>query len=196
MPLRVGLRSSVLREVRLFPLDAGRPRPPPPVVRRTAHSSGRARPRNDRGRRAARAGPALRSPARRDGRRNGPAPASPYPDRPPSDWRPRRPRLGTPATRCSTAACGPPLALGHPRLGTTLAGRRAQVGPPGRPMPAARWIARFAPRSAVARSRSGRLGALVWSRRGLRGGSSTAFLSLEGVSATGADSVRIRSETR
>jgi len=47
-----------------------------PLVRPAAHSTGPGRLRNDRGRRAARAGPVLRYPARRDGHPNGPAPAS------------------------------------------------------------------------------------------------------------------------
>jgi hypothetical protein len=174
MPLRVGLRSSVLREVRLFPLEAGRPRPPPPArapggpLDRPRTLSERPRPPRSSGR--------PRPPVPRASGRPPERPRSGFPD-------PVRPVSGRPvAARGSERprpeldrGLGPPLALaprdwGRPLPAPRMSGRPVERPPSDRPVP------RAGGRPEPDRPDLGRSS----SRRGLRGGSSTAVPVVEG----------------
>ena len=222
MPLRVGLRSSVLREVRFLvprsagrprPVperDCGRPRPPAPLAggRPPARGSGRP-PSRDCGRSAPR-------PPRASGRPRPPVPRASGrpPDRPrhlgaavltarPS--RGRHSRCGTAGTptrraRARTAAAGAGTRLRtsartrSARLRATLA-RAAQVGPARRasgraprplvPLPVPRVGARIGGRPGDRADLPCSPPRRSLSRRGLRGGSSTARPVVGGRNDTG-----------
>ena len=178
MPLRVGLRSSVLRDVRLLPLDGGRPRPPP---------ARRARPRPP-GRRGLRSGRTARDdraaprgghdPTAGSGRPRPPVPRASGrpPERPACSGRPDRrvvparrrrsaardpddPRIAAARTRlgrCSDGGFGPPLALAPRDSGRPLPAPRMSGRPVDRP--AAGRPDQCVPRPGSARAIGGRPG--------------------------------------
>lgn len=192
MPLRVGLRSSWLRDVRLLPPDAGRPRPLPPVrapggpLDRPRTPSDRPRPPRSSGR--------PRPPVPRASGRPPDRPRScfPYPDRPPSG-RPVADRGSGRPRPALERGFGPPLALEPRDSPRPLPPAPRRSGRPERPDAGRPLAALLVPRRG---GRPGdRAGLPCSSRRGLRGGSSTAGPVVGGRNATGRPR-SVRSETR
>ena len=197
MPLRVGLRSSVFATCACLCPRRAAPRPLAPA--RAPRRSARARlleprVRIDHAHRAARDGPVPRYLAASGRPPERPRSGFPYSDR----------RLGSPvadaAAGLGTAPAGARTGLRAaarartPRLAAALVARAPQVG--RGPVRAGRWVERPSRFPRLGGRPEDRAGLRSSSRRGLRGGSSTARPVVGGRHATGRKTLDRRGRER